>query len=81
MSIDSALQDLRLEPRFMRNVAHWAHLPPRPARYAPFPAGLDDRLRTMLIGRGVAALYLHQGLAVTAALRGDIPVLVCVCSL
>jgi DEAD/DEAH box helicase domain-containing protein len=71
MSIDSALQELRLEPRFMRNVAHWVHLSPRPAQYAPFPASLDDRLRMVLIGREVAALYLHQGLAVTAALRGE----------
>jgi DEAD/DEAH box helicase domain-containing protein len=71
MSIESALQALRLEPRFMQNVAHWVHLPPRPAQYAPFPTGLDDRLRSVLIGRGVAALYLHQGLAVTAALRGE----------
>jgi DEAD/DEAH box helicase domain-containing protein len=71
MGIESALQALRLEPGFMRNVAHWANLPARPARYAGFPTGLDDRLRLALRARGLAALYTHQALAVDAALRGE----------
>jgi DEAD/DEAH box helicase domain-containing protein len=71
MPIESALQGLRLEPRFMRNVVHWLHLSERPARYAPFPAGLDDRLRSALVERGLEALYTHQALAVAAALRGE----------
>ena len=71
MSVESALQALRLEPRFMRNIARWEVLPARPARYAPFPPGLDGRLIAALSERGVPALYTHQAEAVAAALRGD----------
>jgi DEAD/DEAH box helicase domain-containing protein len=71
MSIESAIQQLWLEPRFMRNVVHTVHLPPRPAAYAPFPAILDARLREALVERGLEGLYTHQALAVTAVLRGE----------
>ena len=55
----------------MRNVVHWLHLSERRALYAPFPAGLDDRLRSALVERGLKALYTHQALAIAAALRGE----------
>jgi DEAD/DEAH box helicase domain-containing protein len=70
MSIESALQALRLEPRFMRNVVHWVNVPPRPARHAAFPDGLDARLMRALEGRDLKALYAHQALAVAATLQG-----------
>ena len=39
MSVESALQALRLDPRFMSNIVRWERLPARPAQTAPFPAG------------------------------------------
>jgi DEAD/DEAH box helicase domain-containing protein len=71
MSITTALHTLRLEPRFMRNVAAWRQVPARPALYAPFPAALDGRLVAALRARGLAGLYTHQAAAVAAALRGE----------
>ena len=71
MSVETALQALRLEPRFMRNIARWEITPARPARYAPFPPELDPRLIDALAARGVTALYTHQAEAVAAALRGE----------
>jgi DEAD/DEAH box helicase domain-containing protein len=71
MSVESALQALRAEPRFMRNVVRWVQMPARPAHYAAYPAGLDDRLVAILSARGVTALYAHQAEAVAAALRGE----------
>jgi len=71
MSVESALQALRLEPRFMRNVVRWVRMPARPARYAPWPTGLDRRLRRALNARGITELYAHQAEAATAALRGE----------
>jgi DEAD/DEAH box helicase domain-containing protein len=71
MSVETALQALRLEPRFMRNVARWEITPARPAQYAPFPPELDPRLINALAARGVTALYTHQADAVAAALRGE----------
>ncbi len=46
-------------------------LPGRPARYAPWPAALDPRLRAALERRGIPALYTHQAQAVEAALAGQ----------
>jgi DEAD/DEAH box helicase domain-containing protein len=71
MSVESALQALRLQPKFMRNVARWVHVPARSARYAPFPAGLDPRLVEAMAARGVGQLYAHQAEAVVAGLRGE----------
>jgi DEAD/DEAH box helicase domain-containing protein len=42
--------------------------PPRPAAHAPFPAGIDDRLRVALNARGITQLYTHQAVAVEHAL-------------
>ena len=71
MSVETALQALRLEPRFMRNISRWEITPARPARFASFPPELDLRLIDALAGRGVIALYTHQADAVAAALRGE----------
>ena len=71
MSVETALQALRLEPRFMRNIARWEITPARPARYAPFPPELHPRLIDALAARGVTALYTHQAEAVAAELRDE----------
>jgi DEAD/DEAH box helicase domain-containing protein len=71
MSVESALQALRFEPQFMRNVARWAHVPARAARFAPFPPSLDRRLVEALAARGVRQLYTHQADAVAAGLAGE----------
>jgi DEAD/DEAH box helicase domain-containing protein len=70
MSIQSALDALRRDPRLARNVAVWQHLPARPAVYAALPSELDAQLAGALRGRGVDALYRHQAEAVAAALDG-----------
>lgn len=71
MPIQDALDNLRLDPDFMRNVAAWERLAPRPARYADFPPNLDPRLVAALRARGTAPLYTHQVAAVEAALAGE----------
>jgi DEAD/DEAH box helicase domain-containing protein len=43
-------------------------LPAKPASYAPFPAGIDDRLRQALASRGIEQLYTHQAAAIDHAL-------------
>jgi DEAD/DEAH box helicase domain-containing protein len=71
MSVENALHALRLQPKFMRNVARWVHVPARNARYAPFPARLDARLVEAMAARGISQLYAHQAEAVAAGLRGE----------
>ena len=65
------LDRLRLDPKFMANIAAWEKIPPRPARYADFPKRLDSRLVDALNRRGISSLYTHQTDSVEAALRGD----------
>ena len=45
-------------------------LPAIGARYAPFPQGIDARLRAVLASRGIEQLYTHQAEAVAHALAG-----------
>jgi DEAD/DEAH box helicase domain-containing protein len=40
------------------------------ARYAPFPDTLDERLRDVLVSRGIGQLYSHQAQAIEHALGG-----------
>ncbi|HEY6362669.1 MAG TPA: DEAD/DEAH box helicase [Vicinamibacterales bacterium] len=43
-------------------------LPACSAEYAPFPDALDERLRAVLVARGIAQLYTHQARAIEHAL-------------
>ena len=71
MNVDQLAERLQQDPMFMENVVRLEVLPARPAQYAPFPAGLDERLRPVLEKRGVHQLYSHQASAVEAILRGE----------
>lgn len=71
MSLPRALEELRFDREFMRNVSAWERLSARPARYADFPGGLDPRLIAALRARDLAPLYSHQAAAVEAALNGE----------
>ncbi len=50
----------QLEGRYGARISGRLSEPPRPARYADMPAGLDPRLVAALAGRGIARLYSHQ---------------------
>ncbi len=43
-------------------------LAPRPAEYAPFPDGLDERITRVLAARGIEQFYTHQAAAVSRTL-------------
>ncbi len=70
MNVDQLADTLRQDPMFMENVVRWEVIPPRPARYAPFPTGLDSRLLPALEQRGIHQLYSHQAHAVAETLAG-----------
>lgn len=46
------------------------HLPARTAKFAPFPAQLDPRLKQMLADRGIKQLFTHQAKAIDHAISG-----------
>ena len=70
MSLNTALDDLRGEAALAENITHWETIPARAARYAPFPAWLDPRLRQVLAARGIERIYTHQAAAVEAVGAG-----------
>jgi DEAD/DEAH box helicase domain-containing protein len=70
-SLSQLLSQLRATPSFMRNVTAWERLPARPARYAPWPEGLEADLVETIRNQGVDQLFTHQAEAVRAALRGE----------
>jgi len=51
-----------------RHVTAVRRLPAVSAEFAPFPPGIDDRLRSALAARGVDRLYTHQAEAIGHAL-------------
>ncbi|HEY8772199.1 MAG TPA: DEAD/DEAH box helicase [Candidatus Limnocylindria bacterium] len=65
-AIEALLADSALQPL----VAAHRVLEPRPPRHAPWPEGLDPRLREALRSRGVEALYTHQAQALQAIRAG-----------
>jgi DEAD/DEAH box helicase domain-containing protein len=75
-ALDAALQRLtgpslpdRLDTPDL-HVTAVRRLPAVTAQYAPFPAGLDERLIRALATRGVTELYTHQADAIEHALAG-----------
>ncbi len=54
----------------MENVVRWEELPAREASYAPFPEGIDGRIRAALEKRGVRQLYTHQAHSLRATMAG-----------
>jgi DEAD/DEAH box helicase domain-containing protein len=71
VTLDQILDALRIHPDIAPRITAWHESPPRPARWAPFPAALDTRLAEALRRRGVEALYTHQAEAYQAAAAGD----------
>jgi len=71
MNIEQYIEHLQNSPSFMRNVAAWRVLPAREARYADFPEGLNGKLVEALRRRGIDRPYIHQRLAIEAAIRGE----------
>jgi len=69
--LSDVLTTIRQDPAFMRCVTAWERIPARPARLAPWPAGLDPRLVAAARDRGIEQLYTHQAQAIEAALAGE----------
>ncbi len=71
MSLEQVLYQIEHDPQLVQRVTRWQRLPPRPARYAGFPAGIEPALRQALQQRGIEQPYVHQAQAIEAALQGE----------
>ncbi len=83
LSIDSAQPAHVLAARFSESlqqdgspVRAVRHQPAKPAKYAPFPEGLNNSLQSALAARGIQNLYTHQAAAIEHALAGKNAVIV-----
>jgi DEAD/DEAH box helicase domain-containing protein len=70
MAVEVVLDRLLAQDEFRRNLTLDHTVPARPARYAPFPPGLDARLARALAERGITRLYTHQAEAAGQAALG-----------
>jgi len=64
MNLPQILEAFKTDPSISNAIVHWEVLPPRPAKTAPFPDSIDDRLKTALRNRGISSLYSHQAEAI-----------------
>ena len=70
MNVESYIEHLKSSPSFMKNVTSCVCCP-RGRRSTPiFPLGWDARLVAALARRGIERPYIHQRLAMEAALAG-----------
>src|SRR5262245_16443583 len=69
-SIDELVERLRGAAELRGSFTAWHETPPRPARIAPFPRGLDPELLALFARRGMRELYAHQAEAIELALAG-----------
>jgi DEAD/DEAH box helicase domain-containing protein len=68
MELEGYVERLRSDEGVRRHVTAWRTLPAREARYADWPAGVDERLIGVLASRGIARPYTHQAQAIASAL-------------
>ena len=71
MNVTQLADQLRRDTMFMKDVTRWEVIPARKARTAPFPEGMDGRLRTALGKKGIHELYIHQARSLEATARGE----------
>ncbi len=76
LTLSEWLARVESNPRFMENVTAVKHIEAQDAVFAPYPAWVDPRLRSVLASRGFNSLYSHQAKAVDLVRQGRDVVLV-----
>ncbi len=71
MTIQTVLEQLRLNREFISQVMAWERIPARPSRLAEPDVTLSPQIRQALAARGITSFYRHQAEAIDAALRGE----------
>ena len=72
-SPEMAIEHLLADPALQPLVTAHRVLEAQPPRHAPWPEGIDPRIRAGLRQRGVEALYTHQAHALSAAQNAKMP--------
>jgi DEAD/DEAH box helicase domain-containing protein len=58
--LTDVIAQLRADREFTDRVTHWEVVPAREGQYADIPAGVDARIRSALLSRGIDRIYSHQ---------------------
>jgi DEAD/DEAH box helicase domain-containing protein len=58
--LTEVIAQLRADREFTDRVTHWEVVPAREGQYADIPAGVDARIRSALLSRGIDRIYSHQ---------------------
>lgn len=69
-SMTEMIEWFRQSPEIMEQVTHWHTIPPREAKYAPFPEDLRPDIQEALRDRGIFRLYSHQAASFEAVRAG-----------
>ncbi len=70
MNLPQVLDQLKDDPKFMRNVTCWKYAPAQEAQFSPFPESMPEKLVGALQEKGIHKLYSHQAEAVDHVLNG-----------
>ena len=71
MNLPQILDSLHKNTQFCQNLTKWETIPEKPARFAPFPEGLQPKLISSIQDRGINQLYTHQSSAIEATLNDE----------
>ncbi|HHV43771.1 MAG TPA: DEAD/DEAH box helicase [Firmicutes bacterium] len=70
MDLAELIAKMQTTPGLGERFTCWKRIPPREARFGPWPKELDERLKAVLQARGIDALYTHQCAAYERVLAG-----------
>ncbi len=70
MNLRQAIDQLKSDQRYNRNIIKWQTFPATEGSYKPFPAGLDKRLISILENKNIYRLFSHQVEAFELAEQG-----------
>lgn len=70
-SVQSVLDELRADPLFAQNIAHYKTIEGKKAIYSDFPSQLHPSLQKALRAKGIHQLYCHQREAFDATYEGE----------
>ncbi len=71
MTVTQTLDRLRADADLCRNLTKWHTIPPREARYAPFPEAIHPDLVAGMKKPGIHQRFTHQADAIAATLAGE----------
>jgi len=70
VGVESVLEKIEKNPRFMSNVTFRHTIPAQEGVYEPIPPFLPDKLQELLMQKGITKLYSHQAAALNGVREG-----------